>query len=221
MLQTIVDVFLHLDRHLGEFVQAHGSWTYGMLFTIVFLETGVVVTPLLPGDSLLFACGALAATGALDPGLLFLVLTAAAILGDTANYSIGKAIGPRAFSGQIKLLKRDHLERTRAFYEHHGGKTIFLARFVPIIRTFAPFVAGIGSMPYVRFAAYNIVGGLVWVGVCLGAGYAFGNIPVVKDNFSLVMLGIVVVSLLPLAVEYVRHRRAVKAAQAAARDARR
>ena len=207
MLSTIVDVFLHLDRHLAEFVQAHGAWTYGMLFTIVFLETGVVVTPFLPGDSLLFACGALAASGALDPGMLFLVLASAAILGDTANYSIGKAIGPRAFSGNVRFLKKEHLDRTRAFYERHGGKTLFLARFVPIIRTFAPFVAGVGTMRYGRFASYNVFGGLVWVGVCLGGGYAFGNIPVVKDNFSLVVLGIVVVSLLPLAVEYVRHRR--------------
>jgi membrane-associated protein len=207
MLQTIVDLFLHLDRHLGEFVQAHGAWTYGMLFVIVFLETGIVVTPFLPGDSLLFACGALAATGALEPGPLVLVLATAAILGDTVNYSIGKTIGPRAFSGQMRFLKEDHLDRTRAFYERHGGKTIFLARFVPIIRTFAPFVAGIGTMPYTRFAAYNVVGGLAWVGVCVGGGYAFGNIPVVKDNFSLVILGIIAVSLLPIAVEYVRHRR--------------
>jgi membrane-associated protein len=207
MLQTIVDVFLHLDRHLGDFVNAHGAWTYGVLFTIVFLETGVVVTPFLPGDSLLFACGALAASGALDPGMLFLVLAAAAILGDTANYSIGKAIGPRAFSGNMRFLKKEHLDRTRAFYERHGGKTLFLARFVPIIRTFAPFVAGVGTMRYGRFAAYNVFGGLVWVGICLGGGYAFGNIPFVKDNFSIVVLGIVVVSLLPLAVEYVRHRR--------------
>ena len=207
MLQTIVDVFLHLDRHLGDFVNAHGAWTYGVLFTIVFLETGVVVTPFLPGDSLLFACGALAASGALDPGMLFLVLAAAAILGDTANYSIGKAIGPRAFSGNMRFLKKEHLDRTRAFYERHGGKTLFLARFVPIIRTFAPFVAGVGTMPYGRFAAYNVIGGLVWVGACLGGGYAFGNIPVVKDNFSLVVLGIVVVSLMPLVVEYVRQRR--------------
>ena len=207
MLQPIIDVFLHLDRHLGEFVQAHGAWTYGMLFAIVFLETGIVVTPFLPGDSLLFACGALVATGALEPLPLLLVLTTAAILGDTVNYSIGKAIGPRAFSGQMRFLKKEHLDRTRAFYERHGGKTIFLARFVPIIRTFAPFVAGIGTMPYARFAAYNVVGGVVWVGSCVGAGYLFGNIPVVKDNFSLVVLGIIVVSLLPIVVEYVRHRR--------------
>ena len=206
MLATLVDVFLHLDRHLGEFVAAHGSWTYGVLFTIVFLETGIVVTPILPGDSLLFACGALAAAGALDPALLFLVMAAAAILGDTANYSIGKAIGPRAFTGNIKFLKREYLERTRAFYERHGGKTIFLARFVPIVRTFAPFVAGIGTMSYLRFAAYNVAGGIVWVGVCLGAGYLFGNIPFVKQNFSLVILGIVFVSVLPLVVEWLRHR---------------
>jgi membrane-associated protein len=207
MLETLVDVFLHLDRHLGEFVAAHGAWTYGMLFTIVFLETGVVVTPILPGDSLLFACGALAATGALDPGILFLVMTAAAILGDTVNYAIGKAIGPRAFTGHYRFLKREYLMKTHEFYERHGGKTIFLARFVPIVRTFAPFVAGIGTMSYTRFAAYNVAGAIVWVGVCLGAGYAFGNIPIVKENFTLVILGIVVVSVLPIAIEWIRHRR--------------
>jgi membrane-associated protein len=207
VLHTLVDLFLHLDRHLGEFVQSHGSWTYGMLFAIVFLETGLVVTPFLPGDSLLFACGALAATGALDPGLLFLVMAAAAVLGDTANYSIGKAIGTRALTAPMRFVKREHILRTHAFYERHGGKTIFLARFIPIIRTFAPFVAGIGTMSYARFAAYNVVGGIVWVGVCLGAGYAFGNIPVVKNNFSLVILGIVAVSMLPLVIEYLRHRR--------------
>ncbi len=206
MLHTIVDVFLHLDRHLGEFVQAHGASTYGLLFAIVFLETGVVITPFLPGDSLLFACGALAAAGALKLGALFVLLGAAAILGDTANYSIGKAIGPRAFSGKIRFLKHEHLMRTQEFYERHGGKTIFLARFVPIVRTFAPFVAGIGTMSYLRFVAYNVVGGLVWVSLCLGAGYAFGNIPVVKNNFSLVMIGIVLVSMIPLAIEYIRKR---------------
>ena len=206
MIHTVVDVFLHLDRHLGDFVQTHGSWTYGLLFAIVFLETGFVVTPFLPGDSLLFACGALAATGALQPGALFVLLAAAAVAGDTANYSIGKAIGPRAFSGKVRFLKHEHLMRTQAFYERHGGKTIFLARFVPIIRTFAPFVAGIGTMSYPRFLAYNVVGGVTWVGACLAAGYAFGNIPVVKNNFSLVILAIVGVSMLPLAVEYFRKR---------------
>jgi len=208
LLHDIVDVFLHLDRHLGAFGAEHGLWTYGLLFAIVFLETGIVVTPFLPGDSLLFACGALAAAGALHPVGLFVVLTTAAILGDTANYSIGKAVGPHAFTGKIRFLKRKHLERTHAFYEKHGGKAIFLARFVPIIRTFAPFVAGIGTMSYVRFLAYNVAGAVAWVGGCLLAGYAFGNIPAVKNNFSLVMLGIVVVSLLPLLVEYLRHRSA-------------
>jgi len=207
VLHTIIDVFLHLDRHLGDFVQAHGASTYGFLFAIIFLETGVVVTPFLPGDSLLFACGALAATGALDPFALFLLLTAAAILGDTVNYSIGKVIGPAAFTGKIRFLKHEHLMRTHAFYEKHGGKTIFLARFVPIIRTFAPFVAGIGTMSYPRFLSYNVVGAVTWVGACLAAGYAFGNIPAVKNNFSLVILAIVGVSMLPLVVEYLRHKK--------------
>jgi membrane-associated protein len=207
VLDSIVDVFLHLDRHLGDFVQAHGSSTYAFLFAIVFLETGLVVTPFLPGDSLLFACGALAATGALDPMALFLLLAAAAILGDTVNYSIGKAIGPAAFSGKIRFLKHEHLVRTHAFYERHGGKTIFLARFIPIIRTFAPFVAGIGTMSYPRFLGYNVVGGVSWVGGCLVAGYAFGNIPVVKNNFSIVIIAIVVVSMLPLVIEYFRQRK--------------
>lgn len=207
MLHTIIDLFLHLDRHLGEFVLAHGASTYGFLFAIIFLETGVVVTPFLPGDSLLFACGALAATGALNPFVLFSLLAVAAILGDTVNYSIGKAIGPAAFTGKIRFLKHEHLMRTHAFYEKHGGKTIFLARFVPIVRTFAPFVAGIGTMSYPRFLAYNVVGAVAWVGVCLGAGYAFGNIPVVKDNFSIVILAIMGVSMLPLVIEYLRHKK--------------
>ncbi len=207
MLHSIIDIFLHLDRHLGDFAQAHGSSTYGFLFAIVFLETGLVVTPFLPGDSLLFACGALAATGALDPIALFALLAAAAVLGDTVNYSIGKAIGPAAFTGKIRFLKHAHLMRTHAFYEKHGGKTIFLARFVPIIRTFAPFVAGIATMSYLRFLAYNVVGGITWVGACLAAGYAFGNIPVVKNNFSIVILAIVAVSLLPLVIEYLRHKK--------------
>src|SRR5262249_39080086 len=161
--------------------------SYLILFVVVFLETGVVVTPFLPGDSLLFAAGALAATGALDVGAIFLLLSLAAVAGDTANYWIGQKIGPRAFSGQYRLLKREHLMRTQLFYEKHGGKTIFLARFIPIVRTFAPFVAGIGGMSYPRFLAYNLVGGVAWVAVCLFAGYGFGNLPVVKDNLSLVL----------------------------------
>jgi membrane-associated protein len=206
VLHTIVDIFLHLDRHLGEFVQAHGSSTYGLLFAVIFMETGVVVTPFLPGDSLLFTCGALAATGSLRLPALFLLLASAAILGDNMNYWIGRGVGPRVFSGTHRLLKREHLLRTQAFYVRHGGKTIFLARFLPIIRTFAPFVAGIGAMPYARFLTYSVAGAISWVGSCLLAGYAFGNIPAVKNNFSLVILGIVVVSLLPLAIEYLRNR---------------
>ena len=207
MLETFIDLFLHLDRHLAEMVVQYGVAIYALLFAIIFLETGVVVTPILPGDSLLFACGALAATGALDLKLLLVLLPLAAILGDTANYHIGKFIGPRAFKSNSRWLKREHLERTHAFYEKHGGKTIVLARFVPIVRTFAPFVAGIGVMSYGRFLAYNVAGGILWVGICLGAGYAFGNIPVVKENFSIVVLGIVAISLLPIAWEWWKHKK--------------
>jgi len=208
MLQQILDLFLHLDRHLADFIQSYGAWTYLVLTLVVFLETGIVITPFLPGDSLLFAAGALAATGGLDVWLLFLLLSAAAVAGDTVNYWIGQRVGPRAFAGKIRFLKREHLDRTHQFYEKHGGKTIFLARFIPIIRTFAPFVAGIGGMSYPRFLAYNLVGGVVWVGVCLFAGYGFGNLPVVKENFSLVLMGIVTISVLPVAWEALRHRRA-------------
>jgi membrane-associated protein len=207
LLETLIDLFLHLDRHLAEMVAQYGTAVYGLLFAILFLETGVVVTPFLPGDSLLFACGALAATGALDARLLLVLLPVAVVLGDNTNYHIGRFVGPRAFSSRTRWLKREHLERTHAFYERHGGKTIVMARFVPIVRTFAPFVAGIGRMAYGRFLAYSIGGGLLWVGVCIGAGYAFGNIPVVKENFSIVVLLIVAISLLPIVLEYLKHRR--------------
>jgi membrane-associated protein len=207
VLYRLVDIFLHLDRHLAEFVQAHGSSTYGLLFLIIFMETGVVVTPFLPGDSLLFACGALAATGSLRLPVLVPLLATAAILGDNMNYWIGRTVGPRAFSQSSRFFKREHLVRTQEFYGRHGGKTVFLARFVPIIRTFAPFVAGIGTMPYPRFLAYSVAGAISWVGGCTLGGYAFGNIPLVKDNFSLVVIGIIAVSLLPLAVEYWRGRK--------------
>jgi membrane-associated protein len=208
LLETFLDLFLHLDKHLAELIRDYGAWTYAILFAIVFLETGVVVTPFLPGDSLLFAAGALAAVGGLNVWALFGLLALAAILGDTANYWIGHQVGPRAFSVDRWFLKHKHLVRTQEFYARHGGKTIFLARFVPIVRTFAPFVAGIGTMSYPRFLAWNLVGGVVWVGACLGAGYLFGNIPVVKENFTLVILGIVFVSVLPIAVEWLRHRSA-------------
>ena len=209
MLQTLIDLFLHLDVRLAELVGRYGVWVYGLLFGIIFAETGLVVTPFLPGDSLLFAAGAIAATGALDVRLLFLLLAAAAILGNTVNYSIGHFIGPRVFRADEThpLLNRQHLDRAHAFFEKYGGMAVVLTRFVPIIRTFVPFVAGAGAMRYAAFALFNVIGGVLWVGICVGAGYAFGNVPVVKNNFSLVAIGIVVVSLIPMAVEWLRHRK--------------
>jgi membrane-associated protein len=208
-MSSLIDLFLHFDVHLAEFVGRYGMWVYGLLFTIIFAETGLVVTPFLPGDSLLFAAGAMAATGALDVRLLFLLLAGAAILGNTVNYSIGHFVGPRVFHGDAShpLLNRQHLDRAHAFFEKYGGMAVVLTRFVPIIRTFVPFVAGAGAMRYATFALFNIVGGALWVAVCLGAGYAFGNVPVVKNNFSLVAIGIVAVSLIPMAVEWLRHRK--------------
>jgi membrane-associated protein len=196
-----VDYFLHLDVHLGELLRTYGTWTYAILFLIIFTETGLVVMPLLPGDSLLFAAGTFAALGDLDPWLLTGLLIVAAVLGDGVNYHIGKAIGPRAFSGNVRFLKREYLEKTQAFYDKHGGKTIILARFIPIVRTFAPFVAGIGTMRYSRFLAYNVVGAVIWVTGFVWLGYAFGNIPAVKERFSLVILGIIGISVLPIALE--------------------
>ena len=208
-MQSLIDLFLHLDVHLAEFVGRYGIWVYGLLFAIIFAETGLVVTPFLPGDSLLFAAGAIAATGALDIRLLFLLLAGAAILGNTVNYSVGHFIGPRVFrSDQTHpLLNRQHLDRAHAFFEKYGGMAVVLTRFVPIIRTFVPFVAGAGAMRYSAFALFNVLGGALWVGVCLGAGYAFGNVPIVKNNFSLVAIGIVAVSMIPMAVEWIRHKR--------------
>lgn len=206
LLQQAIDLFLHLDRHLGELIADYGVWTYAILFAIIFCETGLVVTPFLPGDSLLFAAGTFAARGDLELASLFVLLTVAAILGDTVNYWLGHYIGPRAFTGKVRFLKKEHLDRTHRFYEKHGGKTIILARFIPIIRTFAPFVAGIGAMHYGKFILYNVVGGIVWVGLCLAAGYFFGQIDLVKENFGLVVIAIVVISVLPLAVEFIRAR---------------
>jgi membrane-associated protein len=204
---TLIDFILHLDQHLAEIIATYGLWTYGLLFLIVFFETGVVVTPFLPGDSLLFAAGAFAGLGSLNPWILFASLSLAAIAGDTVNYGVGRIIGPRAFSGKIRWLRQDYLHRTERFYERHGGKTIALARFVPIIRTFAPFVAGIGHMRYSRFLAYNVGGGISWVGLFVLGGFYFGNLPVVKANFSLVVMGIIIVSVLPIVVEILRARR--------------
>jgi membrane-associated protein len=221
-IHWFVDIFVHLDRHLAEVIQSYGTWTYGLLFLIIFLETGLVVTPFLPGDSLLFAAGsfsAIAGAGGarvLDVGGLFALLSIAAILGDTANYAIGHYLGPKVFHyPKSRLFNPEHLRRTHAFYEKYGGKTIIIARFVPIVRTFAPFVAGIGAMSYLRFLAYNVVGGVAWVAVCLFSGYYFGNLPFVRRNFSLVILVIILISVLPAFVEYLRHRREARRALAA------
>jgi len=206
-LREVLDFFLHLDTHLHAIVQEYGGWTYAILFAIIFAETGLVVTPFLPGDSLLFAAGALSAAGSMHPGGLFIILGAAAILGDTLNYWAGSAIGPRVFTGRARFLKVDYLERTKRFYETYGGKTIVIARFVPIVRTYAPFVAGACRMHYGRFLAYNVLGGVVWVALFTFGGYFFGNLPVVRDNFTLVILVIIALSLVPPAVEWARHRR--------------
>ena len=192
--------------------EAHGAWIYVLLFAIVFAETGLIVTPVLPGDSLLFAAGTLCAAGLLDPIVMAIALTSAAIVGDAVNYSAGKYAGPRIFYATDdatrlhRLLKREHLDRAHTFFDTHGGKAIILARFIPIVRTFVPFVAGVAEMSYPAFAFYNMSGAALWVGLCLGAGYLFGNVPIVKENFSLVALGIVAVSLLPMVIEYVRYR---------------
>jgi membrane-associated protein len=206
-VKQFVDLFLHLDTHLSQVISEYGTWTYLILFLIVFCETGLVVTPFLPGDSLLFAAGTFAALGDLDVRAMILLLVVAAILGDTVNYWVGAAIGPRAFQGNLRFLKQEHLDRTHAFYEKHGGKTIILARFVPIIRTFAPFVAGVGAMGYGRFLTYNVVGAVLWVALLVLAGFFFGNIPAVRENFTIVILAIVAISVMPIAIEAVRGRR--------------
>lgn len=213
LLQFLIDLFLHLDEHLSTVIANYGGWTYGLLFLIIFMETGLVVTPFLPGDSLLFAAGTFASPALGSPlkiGALFLLLGGAAILGDTVNYWIGHYIGPRAFSGEIRFLKKEYLDRTHAFYEKHGGKTIVLARFVPIVRTFAPFVAGVGAMRYGKFISYNVFGGLLWVSLFTFGGYFFGNLPFVKDNFSLVVIAIILISVMPAVWEFVKERRAKK-----------
>ncbi len=201
------DLLVHLDRHLAALLQQHGAWVYLLLFVIIFCETGLVVTPFLPGDSLLFIAGALAAGGGIDVHLLALLLVAAAVLGNTVNYSIGRFIGPRVFHWEAsRFFNRRALDRAHAFYEKHGGKTIVITRFVPILRTFAPFVAGIARMTYLNFTAYNVAGALAWVLSLLYAGYWFGNVPIVKQNLTWVIVGIVVLSVMPLAFEYVRQR---------------
>jgi len=209
-LRELVDILLHLDRHLNGWAAELGPWTYVLLFAIVFCETGLVVTPFLPGDSLLFAVGALSASegSPIHPVHVSLLLIVAAILGDAVNYTIGRRVGPRVFTEGSRFFKKEHLERTHAFYERHGGKTIILARFIPIVRTFAPFVAGIGQMSYPRFALYNVVGAIVWVVLFVWAGWQFGKTPFVQKNFHYVILAIIVLSILPAVFEWWRVRRA-------------
>jgi membrane-associated protein len=207
LIAALIEVLLHLDRHLSEIIQQYGVWTYLILFLIIFCETGLVVTPFLPGDSLLFAVGTFAALGALDVGLVIGLLSVAAVLGDSVNYAIGYRLGPRVFRRErVRFLNRKHLERTHDFYERYGAKTIVIARFVPIVRTFAPFVAGIGRMSYSRFLFYNVAGGVGWIAVLILAGYLFGNIRVVKRNFSLVIFAIIIVSILPGIIAVLRQR---------------
>ena len=213
-MPDFVDFLIHSDRYLSEFVRAYGPWIYGLLFAIVFAETGLVVTPFLPGDSLLFAAGALSGAGHLNPWLAAGLLFVAAVLGDAVNYFVGKAVGPRIFhatdhAGLLhRLLNREHLAKAHDFFERYGGKAVVLGRFVPIVRTFVPFVAGAASMTPATFIFYNVTGALAWVGLCFGAGVLFGNVPVIKNNFSLVTIGIVFVSVLPVVIEFLRHRRA-------------
>jgi membrane-associated protein len=212
ILQQLLGLFLHLDEHLDQILTHYGFWTYLILFVILFCETVLVITPFLPGDSLLFAVGAFAARGSLSLPICLVLLTAAAILGDTVNYWIGHKIGPKIFHREdVRLLNRRHLRETHAFYEKHGGKTVVIARFLPIIRTFAPFVAGIGAMSYPRFLTYNVVGGILWVALFTLGGFFFGNLDAVRRNFSFVILGIIVISVLPALIEFIRHRiRAVR-----------
>ncbi len=218
-LRQILDLVLHLDHHLREIIATFGGWTYGILFLVVFCETGLVITPFLPGDSLLFAAGAFAATGALRLEWVLLLLTAAAILGDTVNYRIGAGLRHRlADQGRLRFVKPEHLARTHAFYQKYGAKTIIIARFVPIVRTFAPFVAGVGEMNYRTFIAYNVIGGIGWVLICTLAGYFFGNLPFVQENFSLVILAIIALSVVPALFEIWRAQRRRALARAAIGD---
>lgn len=207
LIRQLLDILLHLDRHLDTIIQQYGVWTYLILFLIIFCETGLVVTPILPGDSLLFAVGTFAARGALDLGLLLVLLSVAAVAGDTVNYAIGYRVGPQIFRKEgVRFLNREYLDRTHRFYERHGAKTIVIARFVPIIRTFAPFVAGVGRMSYARFVTYNVAGGVGWIAALVLGGYLFGNISVVRQNFTLVIFAIIVLSILPGVIEFLRQR---------------
>ena len=217
IIKYLIDFVLHMDVHLSEIIAQTGNWTYLILFGVIFMETGLVVTPFLPGDSLIFAAGSLVALegSTLHIGVLWVILAVAAVLGDTVNYEIGKFIGPKAFSSNSRFLKKEYLDRTHAFYEKHGGITIFLARFIPIIRTFAPFVAGIGKMSYWHFISYNFFGGVLWTALFTFGGYFFGNLPIVKNNFSFVIFAIIIISVLPAVVEFLKGRKTEKKPEAA------
>jgi membrane-associated protein len=207
IIKSIIDFILHLDIYLGQIINTYGIATYAILFAIIFIETGLVFVPFLPGDSLLFAAGAFAAIGSLNIFFLLVLLIAAAVLGDTVNYWVGHFIGDKIVANSRMPIKKEHLKQTNEFFRKHGGKTIILARFVPIVRTFAPFVAGAGKMNYGKFISYNIIGGVIWVALCTMAGYFFGNIPFIKDNFSIVIIGVVAISLVPILVELWRNQR--------------
>lgn len=211
LFASIIDIFLHLDKYFSTVLQQYGGLTYVILFLVIFCETGLVVTPILPGDSLLFVVGAFAARGDLDAAMVYVLLCVAATTGNTVNYHIGRFVGPKVFQNDLWFLKKEYLERTHAFYDKHGGKTIVIARFLPIIRTFAPFVAGIGKMSYKRFMIYNVIGCIAWITVFLSGGYFFGNIPLVKQNLTLVIFGIIIISVLPSVAEFIRHRRGSRA----------
>jgi membrane-associated protein len=218
-LLDLIDLLLHVDKYLLDLVARYGNWVYGVLFAVVYAETGFVVTPFLPGDSLLFAAGAIAATGALDVRLLLVLIIVAAAGGNAVNYAVGRSIGLRIIQRAEndprwgRWINPAYVSRARLFFETHGGKAIVLGRFVPIVRTFVPFVAGVAEMPYKSFALFNVGGAVAWAGICIGAGYVFGNVPVIKDNFSLVAIGIVLVSLVPMVIEFVRHRRQLRSAR--------
>ncbi|MBI5033489.1 MAG: DedA family protein [Chloroflexi bacterium] len=210
ILLQLVNFVLHVDVYLNDIITQYGAWTLAILFVIIFLETGVVVTPFLPGDSLIFAAATFAARGALDPLAIFILLSVAAFLGDTANYWIGYRIGAKAYTGEVRWIKKEYMERTHKFFEKQGGKAIFLARFVPIIRTFAPFVAGVSRMPYSFFVRWNLIGGITWVGIFTLLGYFFGNIPFVQKNFELVIVAIILISVVPIGIEAIKARQEIR-----------
>jgi len=210
LIAGFIALIMNLDTYMAQIIDKFGAWSYLIIFFVIFLETGMVFTPFLPGDSLLFAAGALASIGAFNIVVLLIILALAAVLGDSVNYAIGHFIGEKIFSWKIKFIKKHHLERTHQFYEKHGGKTIIIARFIPIVRTFAPFLAGVGKMRYLKFLSYNVIGGVLWVTAFLGAGYFFGNIQFVKNNFSLVILAIIIISLVPTAIEIISQSRKSK-----------